>query len=193
MESDNGTHSPHPVTDEKNVPDRNEPEINTDERERFDWDSKYPDTARKRMKAEAIYVGVVLIISLLGLLSTWCGWISKLFSLCGDKRLQFEVILFYFFSGLLGGTIFGIKYFYRVVSRGYWSIDRIYWRIFSPWISSCIALIVGSMVLSGYIGASSTPSNSSGVCIGFVSGYFADEAVGKMSEVASALFGKVKK
>ena len=31
------------------------------------------------------------------------------------------------------------------------------------------------------------------ICVGFITGYFADEAVGKMSEVATALFGSNSK
>ena len=74
-------------------------------------------------------------------------------------------------------------------ARGYWTQDRRYWRIFSPWVSACIAVVVGCMVVSGYINADQNPSIAVGTCIGFISGYFADEAVGKMSEVAIALFG----
>ena len=31
------------------------------------------------------------------------------------------------------------------------------------------------------------------ICVGFITGYFADDAVGKMSEVATALFGSGSK
>ena len=56
-----------------------------------------------------------------------------------------------------------------------------------------MALVVGCMVVSGYINAAQTPSTAAGVCVGFISGSFADEAVGKMSEVATALFGSSSK
>ena len=62
-------------------------------------------------------------------------------------------------------------------------------RVFSPWISACIAIIVGCMVISGFIDAAKSPSVATGIFVGFVAGYFADQAVGKMSEVATALFG----
>ena len=103
------------------------------------------------------------------------------------------VLALYFFSGLMGGDIFGIKYFYRVVARGYWTQDRKYWRVFSPWISACVALVVGGMVVSGYVNTVKAPSAAAGLCVGFIAGYFADEAVGKMSEVATALFGSNSK
>lgn len=167
--------------------------VNTDGRQPYEWMSKYPSEARTEMRGEAIYIGSVLAVSLLGLLLNWCGVISCLLGVEESKIVSFEGILLYSFSGLLGGTIFGIKYFYRVVARGYWTQDRKYWRIFSPWISACVALVVGCMVVSGYINATKTPSSATGVCIGFIAGYFADEAVGKMSEVAIALFGSNSK
>lgn len=174
----------------KDVIDSN---VNTDGRKVYDWESKYPETARNEMKCEACYIGLVLIVSLLGLLFNWCGLISGWLGLEESRVVSFEGIMLYFFAGLLGGTIFGIKYFYRVVARGYWTQDRKYWRIFSPWISACVALVVGCMVVSGYINAAQEPSTATGICIGFIAGYFADDAVGKMSEVASALFGSSNK
>lgn len=170
-----------------------ETNVNTDGRKPYEWESKYPKEARDEMLGEAIYIGIVLFLSLLGLFLNWCGAFS-----CGleedpTRVAAFEGIVLYFFSGLMGGTIFGIKYFYRVVARGYWTQDRKYWRVFSPWISACVALVVGCMVVSGYINAAQTPSTAAGICVGFIAGYFADEAVGKMSEVAIALFGSSNK
>ncbi len=167
--------------------------VNTDGRKPYEWKSKYPNEARGEMKREAIYIGLVLIVSLLGLFLNWCGLFSCWFGVADSRIAPFEGIVFYFFAGLMGGTIFGIKYFYRVIARGYWTQDRKYWRVFSPWISSCVALVVGCMVVSGYINSARTPSTATGICIGFISGYFADEAVGKMTEVAIALIGSSSK
>lgn len=170
-----------------------EEKINTDGRKQYDWKSRYPQEAHKEMRIEAIYIFIILVFALLGLFGVWYGIFTQILNLDAGKQLVFEKILFYFLGGLLGGTIYGIKYFYRVVARGYWSQDRKYWRLFSPWISSCVALIVGCMISAGFINAVEAPSNFAGVCIGFVSGYFADDAVSKMSEVAKALFGTSSK
>lgn len=138
-----------------------EASVNTDGREPYEWKSKYPECARKEMKKEAIYIGAILLLSFILLICIVGGLIDLIGSLLGlesKKIVSLEGIILYFFSGLLGGTVFGLKYFYRVVSRGYWSQDRKYWRIFSPWISACIAFVVGCMVLSGYINATHTQS-----------------------------------
>ena len=181
------------MTERDAVKDVVETSVNTDGRKPYEWKSKYPDDARKEIKGEAIYIGIVLIISLFGMFLNSCGLFSSWLCVKDPEFVLLKGVLFYFFAGLLGGTIFGIKYFYRVVARGYWTQDRKYWRIFSPWISSCVALVVGCMVVSGYINAQQTPSTAAEICIGFIAGYFADVAVGKMSEVATALFGSSSK
>lgn len=181
------------MVDERDVFETN---VNTDGRKQYDWESKYPECAQKEMKKEAIYIAIILIIAFSLLLFIVGGLIDKVGNLIGleaKKTASLEGVIIYFFSGLLGGTIFGLKYFYRVVSRGYWSQDRKYWRFFSPWISACVAFVVGCMVLSGYINATQTQSFAAEICVGFITGYFADEAVGKMSEVATALFGSNSK
>ena len=181
------------MVDERDVFETN---VNTDGRKQYDWESKYPECAQKEMKKDAIYIAIILIIAFSLLIFIVGGLIDKVGNLIGleaKKTASLEGVIIYFFSGLLGGTIFGLKYFYRVVSRGYWSQDRKYWRFFSPWISACVAFVVGCMVLSGYINATQTQSFAAEICVGFITGYFADEAVGKMSEVATALFGSNSK
>lgn len=181
------------MVDERDVFETN---VNTDGRKQYDWESKYPECAQKEMKKEAIYIAIILIIAFSLLIFIVGGLIDKVGNLIGleaKKTASLEGVIIYFFSGLLGGTIFGLKYFYRVVSRGYWSQDRKYWRFFSPWISACVAFVVGCMVLSGYINATQTQSFAAEICVGFITGYFADEAVGKMSEGATALFGSNSK
>ena len=181
------------MVDERDVFETN---VNTDGRKQYDWESKYPECAQKEMKKEAIYIAIILIIAFSLLIFIVGGLIDKVGNLIGleaKKTASLEGVNIYFFSGLLGGTIFGLKYFYRVVSRGYWSQDRKYWRFFSPWISACVAFVVGCMVLSGYINATQAQSFAAEICVGFITGYFADEAVGKMSEVATALFGSNSK
>ena len=167
------------MVDERDVFETN---VNTDGRKQYDWESKYPECAQKEMKKEAIYIAIILIIAFSLLIFIVGGLIDKVGNLIGleaKKTASLEGVIIYFFSG--------------VVSRGYWSQDRKYWRFFSPWISACVAFVVGCMVLSGYINATQTQSFAAEICVGFITGYFADEAVGKMSEVATALFGSNSK
>lgn len=177
-------------TDEKEI---GSTDINTDDRTPFDWKTKYPIEARKQMRYEAIYLAVIFVVSVVLLFINWLGIISTVFTLTQECANQLEYFIYFTSSGLLGGVVFGMKYFYRVRARGYWTQDRIYWRIFSPFISMSVALIVSVMASSGILNTHNDSSSSGAIAFGFFAGYFADEAVGKMYEIATLLFGRTKK
>ena len=90
---------------------------------------------------------------------------------------------------MLGGLTFGMKYFYRVVARGWWNQDRRIWRLMSPIISAIVALMVGNLIEANFINNAKILNGSTVIAIGFLTGYFADEAVGKMYEIANVIFG----
>jgi hypothetical protein len=170
--------------------------MNTDGRNRHDWKSKYTDEARKEMIKEAVYIGLILVLSFALLIFNFFGaFVALIKHFCGNpSKLKIAEYLIYFSSaGILGGSVYGIKYFYRVIAHGYWTQDRRYWRIFSPFVSMAIAFIVGIMVCAGLLKSNNNISNSWAIAFGFFSGYFADEAVGKMYEIATLVFGKTKK
>lgn len=91
-----------------------ETSVNTDGRNQYDWESRYPENARKEMKSEAIYIGIILFVSFVLLICIWCGLIGRIGGHIGlESKIvtSLEGIILYFFSGLMGGTIFGLKYF----------------------------------------------------------------------------------
>src|SRR3546814_13356778 len=96
-----------------------------------------------------------------------------------------------FFSGVLGGTLFGLKYLYKVVARGWWNEDRELWRFFSPLLAGGLAFAVGALADAGLFGfkVGENQSAASFVSLGFIAGYFADSASRKMQEIADILFG----
>ncbi|WP_192559736.1 hypothetical protein [Pseudomonas allokribbensis] len=166
--------------------------INTDNRAVGDWKSKYDESARCEIRVDAIYVGVVFLLTLLALLFTWRGSTYSFFvgscTTCAPEK--FNQYAFFFLGGILGGTMFGLKYLYQVVARGLWNIDRRLWRIFSPFLSGGAALAIGGLLDSGLLGLSIKSSTTSFYfSMGFISGYFADKALGKMQEIADTVFG----
>jgi hypothetical protein len=174
------------------VPARADDEIiNDDERKRFFWQSRYPPDAIKRIRFEAAYV----ILSFLGsLIAIWLTWRGDMFSLLGCEgcnRTTLSRYAYLFFSGMMGGSLFGLKYLYKVAARGWWNLDRELWRYFSPWLSGGIAFGVGALASAGLFGftMNASPSGASFVSLGFVAGYFADSASRKMQEIADTLFG----
>lgn len=93
-----------------------ETSVNTDGRNQYDWESRYPENARKEMKSEAIYIGIILFVSFVLLICIWCGLIGRIGGHIGlESKIvtSLEGIILYFFSGLMGGTIFPFKKFYR--------------------------------------------------------------------------------
>jgi len=164
--------------------------LNTDNREPFDWESKYPPVARKEMMCESVYIGLIFLLSFAIIGCNYLGVFSSFLGLEKLRSVKFEYIVYFSSSGMLGGIVFGMKYFYRVVARGYWTQDRRYWRILSPFISMSVAFIIGSMSCAGILISHNSLSNAWAIAFGFFAGYFADEAVGKMYEMATLLFGK---
>ncbi len=175
-------------------PPHEEPNVSggdpTDARNPYEWESRYPPQALVEIRRDAIYLFLVLIAAHFLIFATWKGWVCSLFELSSEEAFTLKRYSYYAASGMLGGVIFGIKYFYRVVARGYWHLDRRIWRIKSPFIAMTIALIVGAMISAGLITTRGPSSGAAIVSIGFLAGYFADEAVGKMYEIATVIFGK---
>jgi hypothetical protein len=152
--------------------------------------SRYSDKVNKIIKKECIYLFTVLFISLLILFLNWKGIITNLIDINQNKEIVCKKYIYFGASGLLGGITFGIKVFYRSVARGEWEADRKYWRIMSPHVAMVIAIVVGTMIDAGLMSTSKGNAHAaSSVAVGFFSGYFADEAVGKMYDVASVIFG----
>ena len=168
-------------------------DINTDDRKRAEWKSVYPPEARKEIKCEAFYVFFVFLLSFGLLIANYFNIFSRLLSITESTIVRFKYIVYFSSAGMLGGTIFGMKYFYRAVARGYWTQDRRYWRLLSPFISMTIAFIIGCMSSIGVLTFYNNSTNTWAVVFGFLAGYFADEAVGKMYEIATLIFGKTTK
>jgi hypothetical protein len=164
--------------------------VNTDGRLKFDWNSRYPPEARRQQHIECSYVSVLLFSSLLAIFLTWLGITSDWLGLGQSRGVVFRRYSYFCLGGLLGGTVFGAKYLYRVCARGYWTEDRRLWRVLSPWLSLTVALIVGTFLHSGIITATKAMSSPLALGLGFIIGYFSDHALLKMQELAEVLFGK---
>lgn len=162
----------------------------TDGRNEYEWESKYPKQAKIEIRLEAVYLFAIFLLSNFIIFAIWIGWVCNWLSLTPEQTSTFKRFAYYAVAGMLGGITFGIKYFYRVVARGFWHQDRRIWRLMSPFLSMTIALVVGLMIDASIIASSSPSSATSFLVIGFLSGYFADQAIGKMYEIAEVIFGK---
>jgi hypothetical protein len=179
-----------PATDVDSSP-INTDALNTDGRKPYEWKSKWEKEARQHIRYEAIFLGAIFFITLALIFLTWSGLLFNLLSdpSCCSKD-TFTRYAYFYLGGQLGGILFGIKYMYKVVSRGFWHEDRRLWRIFSPLLAGGLAVMVGALIDSGMIGlAIKHRSGSSYLAFGFITGYFADSALAKMQEIANTIFG----
>jgi hypothetical protein len=161
----------------------------TDGRSLYQWASRYPPQAKKKMLLEATYLFVILLISYLIILSIWKGWIVYILSFSQNEAIVFDKYGYFLPAGLLGGDIFAIKYFYRAVARGFWHEDRRYWRLMSPFVGMSISFIIGMMINCNLISTQGPLLHATTISIGFLAGYLADDVAAKMIDIANAIFG----
>lgn len=162
----------------------------TDGRDKGDWHSRYDEFAQIQIKKERNYLLVVLLggfvlTFLLGLYFDSCLFSSMY---CFDNVKYY---IFSFFGGTLGGAIFSLKWLVHSVAKNTWNMDRHLWRIMTPILSSAIALLF-FVLLNTDIFTIETAKCSSiykAYGIGALVGYFSDNAIGKLTEIAQVLFG----
>jgi len=170
--------------------DSYDPTDKTDGREQYHWTSKYPKSARIQIGCEGIYLLAINMFALALIFLTWNGWLATFFAVAPEMKTSFNKFSYFASAGLLGGVVFGIKFYYRSAARGWWHQDRRPWRLMSPFLGLSTALVVGAMMDASLLSSAEMTTGTSCVSIGFLAGYFADKAIAKMSEVANVIFGK---
>ncbi len=180
------------MTGKKRVPGFAPADI-TDDRSLFYWETRYPDEAWKRIWFEAGYLAVSLFIIPILLVAFFCHGPNAIWKYL-DPQTQAVVGRYglAWLGGMLGGTLFALKWLYHVVAHGLWNIDRRLWRLFAPHISGGLAFAVAALVSSGLMRVfdkSAMSSNSMIVGLSFLVGYFSDNAVAKLTEIANTVFG----
>lgn len=166
--------------------------LNTDDRQQGKWESRYPVAAKSSIRLDAAYVSILLVLTLVAILFTWKGTVFQLIaSDCPScSPVTFKRYAYFYLGGQLGGTLFGVKFLYNVVARGWWNIDRRLWRLLSPFLSGGVAFAVAALTDSGVLGLTTkAESGAAYFSLGFIAGYFADSALRKMKEIADTVFG----
>lgn len=184
------------------------PADTTDGRSPGDWTSRYQDaTAKTWIRIEAGF----LLFHLLAIVVA-VFWIAFNHATTtapnieglpnpghpaqGSSDADWLPLLHAWLGGVLGGTIFAIKWLYHVVAKNLWHVDRRLWRLFTPHLSGALSLAFVIMLSSGILVIIDPAElKSKWVCftLGFLVGYFSDNATAKMSEVAKTVFGATQR
>lgn len=160
-----------------------------DPREPGDWNTRYQG-ALKYIYGEAAYLLFVLAADLFLLATLFCGptpqWCVS--------RLGQEATLRYLVAGLggvLGGTLFAMKWLYHTVAKQLWHRDRLLWRLFTPIISGGLAFVTIAMFSSLKLFDAELVRRPPGaLSVAFLVGFFSDSALAKMAEIAEVVLGR---
>lgn len=98
-------------------------------------------------------------------------------------------------AGTIGGLMHSLKWFYRTIGSGEWEWDKVWWRFMNPLVSGVMGLSIYVVFRSGIEAKQAAGQAASGreslyaYSIGFLTGLFADNAMGKLRDLAYVLFG----
>lgn len=162
----------------------------TDGRKEGYWQSRYPKEAQKEINWEKKYV--VFLMLTMAFLGIAMGIQCKCHSVDHPFMLshKFHSFFFAWLGGTLGGLVFAGKWLYHSVANGFWNLDRRLWRILTPHLSGTLALVIVVIFSSDMLQTNQTFSIFKSCGIGFLVGYFSDNAIGKLSELANVFFAK---
>ena len=95
-------------------------------------------------------------------------------------------------AGFIGGAVFDLKWLYHSVAKGIWNRDRCLWRIIVPFNSAMVSLFTGFLFASGVIPFLKDENFENILTLlgfGFVFGYFSDNILAAMQNLARKAFG----
>lgn len=99
-----------------------------------------------------------------------------------------------FFAGVVGGSLFALKFLYHAVAKNEWNRDRILWRFIVPINSVVLAIFLAFGVASKivpFLDDRTIANLYAGLFFGFFVGYFADHALARLQRLALDWFGTV--
>ncbi|MGN6350540.1 MAG: hypothetical protein ACTHL3_03655 [Candidatus Nitrosocosmicus sp.] len=165
----------------------------TDGREKGFWQTRYDDPlAREAIRYEKNYLLIIIVCNIV--VSLAIGLLSKhldLKNFCPSLNRY----IFAFLGGCMGGCVFSAKWLVHSVAKNTWNRDRRLWRIFTPIVSGVLGFVIILLLSTKVITLGELDSANMHKCYGiaFLIGYFSDNAIGKLTEIAQVFFGSSRK
>ena len=138
-------------------------------------------------------MGLLLVAVAFLILLVWIGTPRNWLGIDQERYETFAVYAYAWLSGVLGGTLFDIKWLYHTVAKGYWNVDRLPWRIFTPHLSGAFAFGLIALITSGIFDVLNREilrTAPAVVGLGLLFGYFSDYTVAKLGDIARNLLGE---
>lgn len=164
------------------------------------WQSRFCAAAWWQISVELVYLVILLALGTFALLDVALApasqadaqgaYVSTLLGLKIDPPALRWIALWV--AGMLGGTVFALKWLYHSVAKGLWNQDRLLWRLIVPFNSATVSIFTGFLVSSGVVPflkgeAFGTPLPN--LAFGFIFGYFSDNILAALQNFAQKIFG----
>jgi hypothetical protein len=166
----------------------------SDGREKGDWKTRYADDkARRAIVTEACILATLIIGIPILILLIWLGTAKTWFSIEQDRYRTVATFAYAWLAGALGGAAFSAKWLIHTVSHETWNIDRRYWRVLTPIVGGTLAFALIALATSGLfrvLDADQLRTGSAVVGVSFLLGYFSDNTIAKLAELAERLLGE---
>ncbi len=168
----------------------------TDGREPGNWKTRYSDNQAKReIRKESIFLILLLIICFAMVILILCNVFQRPFGFSESQSLLFNQYLGILSAGIIGGTLYALKWLIHTVGHGVWNEDRKLWRYITPFTSGVLSTFVMLIISSGLFGLFSTSliENTPMIfSLAFLTGYFSDQMVSRLQVLFENIFGRVE-
>jgi hypothetical protein len=173
----------------------------TDGRAVGEYQSAYPATAWFQIIVELLYLLLVLAISF-GVLVLLAKYVvlkessGPVFALIGPPESATPLVVYaaVTLAGICGGCSSSLKWLYHAVAKKRWHRDRLIWRVIVPPLSGVLAVFTAMMIISGivpFLSRTSLAGPASGAALGFFVGFFSDNVLAALQNVAYRVFGRL--
>lgn len=170
-----------------------------DGREVGNWQSRFDPSAWAQIILELIYLLILLVVCVSVLIDGATGVVTEngrtvVKSSLVERELSLSTARWIALAvtGMIGGIVFDLKWLYHSVGHGVWNRDRVLWRLIVPFNSAMVSLFTGFLFASGVIPFLRNEEFSNIYTLlgfGFLFGYFSDNILAAMQNIAQKLFG----